>query len=631
MYHKNKQANVKIHNLSNVKLPEAVLLTLSLGLKFNFINKPSVNNIMKNVKEGCRKMAWKVFFNNKDNGEDDKLTNLIIKIKKSVGTKKINCPLENVLFSEQFSLKCRRDLQQNVNKPDPLHEYLIGELNEFISRENVIIKQSDKNAGLVVMKKQDYQNEIFRQLHDENTYIPSTLAHFDREMDNFIDKAKHANKIIFCNFKVKFNSLIPDNYSPANFYVLPKMHKKFEVFPLGRPICSNVKTINRGYSILLDSLLKPLCTCIPTLIIDTPHLLMLLNNLTLQPNRKYCLIAADIQSMYQELPIQVCKESCMSYYELHNNEVKIPIKINLSQLKTLLHLALDYSFTKHENELFFQKRGIQMGNNASVAIANITAEVELQSLWRPEMVFKGRFIDDILCIVDVTDFTVNIEEWISNTFQHPFLKFTTEHSFSSINFLDLNIQINKNNGISTSLYQKEMSRHEYLHYDSCHPRHMLNSLPYSCGLRVIRACSEVKDRELKLEEMFKKFLRRQYPELLVRQTREKLFKLNRADLISPKSALHLEHFQMHNIVNIPRPTLSSIVTDPLLSKQVFIILPYHIFPVRKIVQNNIFAELNKCRSNKLKALALQLKLKYAFTIPSQTHAILTSIENKKKE
>src|SRR5207302_2294728 len=132
-----------------------------------------------------------------------------------------------------------------------------------------------------------------------------------------------------------------------------------------------------------------------------------------------------------------------------------------------------------------------------------------------------------------------INEWISNTFKHSILKITTEHSHNSINFLDLNIKINEDNTISTSLYQKEMSRHEYLHYYSNHPRHMINSLPYSCGLRVIRSCSELNDRTDKLNQMFIKFRRRQYPLTLLENVKERLANLNRIDLITPKSPLHM--------------------------------------------------------------------------------------------
>lgn len=69
--------------------------------------------------------------------------------------------------------------------------------------------------------------------------------------------------------------------------------------------------------------------------------------------------------------------------------------------------------------------------------------------------FKGRFIDDLLCIVDVTDFDVEIEEWLVNPFQHCFFKFTYEFSFESINFLDFKLVLTKIMKSSPQYIQKK--------------------------------------------------------------------------------------------------------------------------------------------------------------------------------
>lgn len=629
LYGSYKTSNVKIHNLSNAKITIPVDLALTLGLKFNFKRKPNTTHIINGILEGTRKIAWKVFFHGRQEKEekDEELTSIIIKIRKAINSPKLTCPIENVLFERSvIESSARLLIRKKASKQDRVHEYLIKLLEDFIKQNDIIIKQSDKNAGLVVMNLCDYNTEILRQLHDLETYIPSTTTHFNMEMEKFVDLAKYNNKVIFKNFKLNFKQLIPKNYSPAKFYILPKIHKKYTVFPVGRPICSNVNTINRGVSILLDSILRPLTICIPTLLIDTPHVLFLLNNLKLNPSRKYCLVTADIQSMYQELPISVCKNNCVAYFNLHKDNVKIPLKITESQLKIMLNMCLDYSFIKFEKEIFFQKRGIQMGSNCSVSVANLTAAVELQNLWKPEMVFKGRFIDDLLCIVDVTDVNVEIEEWLVNTFQHRFLKFTYEYSFESINFLDLKISINEKNEIVTSLFTKEVSKHEYLHFSSDHPVHMKRSLPYSCGLRVIRTCSNLSDRIAKLNEMFVKFQRRGYPEDLLIQTKDTLLNIDRDTQITLSSPFHKKHFEMHCC---SLPLVRSIQNKEDNFSSVFIILPHYSFPIRDIVQKILMSCISKCISVRLKSIASQINLKYAFTIPNQSSKVIAAIERKK--
>src|SRR5438874_1455854 len=93
------------------------------------------------------------------------------------------------------------------------------------------------------------------------------------------------------------------------------------------------------------------------------------------------------------------------------------------------------------------------------------------------MNFKGRFIDDILFIIDVANINVDCRytKLVSTNIYSQFLKFTTEFSFNSVNFLDLNISLNANIEIVTSISHKPVSKHEYLHFYSDHPRHMIKA------------------------------------------------------------------------------------------------------------------------------------------------------------
>ena len=61
---------------------------------------------------------------------------------------------------------------------------------------------------------------------------------------------------------------------------------------------------------------------------------------------------------------------------------------------------------------------------------------------------------------------------------HSNLKFTYETSSYTVNFLDLNVSLN-NGAIHTDLYIKPTDGDQYLHYQSSHPLHIKNSIPYS--------------------------------------------------------------------------------------------------------------------------------------------------------
>ena len=95
------------------------------------------------------------------------------------------------------------------------------------------------------------------------------------------------------------------------------------------------------------------------------------------------------------------------------------------------------------------------------------------SLWK-------RFIDDIFFIwPHGTEELKRFVEFLNN--RHQTIKFTLEHSYFNVNFLDVTV------------FCKPTDSQNYLLYSSKHPRHVLNGIPYSQFLRVRRVCSNHSD------------------------------------------------------------------------------------------------------------------------------------------
>ena len=64
---------------------------------------------------------------------------------------------------------------------------------------------------------------------------------------------------------------------------------------------------------------------------------------------------------------------------------------------------------------------------------------------------------------------------------HPTIKFTCDHFFTSITFLDVNVSLH-NGKIVTDLYTKPTDKHQYLLHSSCHPIHTKRAIPFSLAL-----------------------------------------------------------------------------------------------------------------------------------------------------
>ena len=85
-----------------------------------------------------------------------------------------------------------------------------------------------------------------------------------------------------------------------------------------------------------------------------------------------------------------------------------------------------------------------------------------------------------------------------------------------VNFLDVAIKI-KDGRLNTDPYSKPVESHQYLHYNSCHTKHIKKSIIYSQTLRLKVIFSERKDLKSHVNDLKGWFLRRGYPQRKVEE------------------------------------------------------------------------------------------------------------------
>ena len=88
---------------------------------------------------------------------------------------------------------------------------------------DIVIKPADKGSGTVVMNRQNYLDECYRQLHDQSFYkrVNEDRAEDINKRVRFYLKRLLANKIID---KQTHRYLTPENAKAGRFYILPKIH-----------------------------------------------------------------------------------------------------------------------------------------------------------------------------------------------------------------------------------------------------------------------------------------------------------------------------------------------------------------------------------------------------------------------
>lgn len=635
LYNAGKENN--IHNLSTVQtIPIEFRALLSLGLKFVTTKQPSTKLIQKCVSESLRKISWNVFFKtNPQPQASSDLFNWFISCKKE--WKKITnakgpvCHLQKDLFNESELLTSVKYLiNSQMTKCNDIFSTCISNFQLFLHTHELKVIESDKNAGLCIVNVSDYDEEVLRQLNDCSIYHPSTYSQFQLAMIELKDRIKRFDRSL--PEKVKLSKLDFQINKPAKFYILPKVHKTFEHFPKGRPISSTFHKNNKYPSKLLDFFLKPCLNQVSDLLIDTQHLLVLLKNLTLDPNKKYMLVTVDVEALYTSLKIQDCKKHCAAAYHKYVESHKENVIISEDKFNELLALSLDYNYVEYENNMYFQHRGIEMGNSASVAIANITVFYEIISLFmdNEDIMLYKRFLDDLFMIVCIDNIEC-METWLKNVLSHKYLKFTYEYSPTTVNFLDVNISLNDKNEICTSLYTKPMNKHKYLQASSNHPIHLKNSLFFSQGLRVVRICSSFSDRLSHLMLMYKKFLDRGYNTKVLYQTLTNLCTYSRDNALKPKKSLLQKYLYIHNPELLEKYGIVPTNSTPRHRGAVYLVFPFYScipkYPrdIIYLVRKNLTFH---CAEQKYRVIVDQMEIKVVFSRTNNLKEELTTKSNK---
>ena len=90
------------------------------------------------------------------------------------------------------------------------------------------------------------------------------------------------------------------------------------------------------------------------------------------------------------------------------------------------------------------------------------------------------------------------------------------------------------NTVETDLYCKPTDSHNYLLYNSAHPKKCKESIPYSQFLRIRRICTNITDYDRHIVMLSKHFLRRGYPLILLESAAITARRLDRTVLLAKK-------------------------------------------------------------------------------------------------
>ena len=515
-----------IHNMGNFPLDTNETKVLNKGL--SFVCAPEMvckDDVAKSFFKFKRRMLLHYHFHSRPN------KNKKIKIFKL--SSNWQPPNYKQKALQTFFKNVAKDLQKLYEKPidndSNLSQGEITALKKLETRQEMVIKPADKGGKIVLWPTTMYMDEAVKQLHDKKYYeeqmedkTPSLTMNIETFLTHLLSKG------LIDEDCYSFLAPLSTTKTPT-FYMLPKIHK--EGCP-GRPIISGCQSPTVALSQYLDFYLKPIVKKTQSYIKDTNHFLQTILRLGEQIQPGNILITMDVKSLYTNIPQDLGTQYCL---EAMQNFYKGGLPLPLPDLQQIFNFILKNNYFEFDNKFFLQIHGTAMGTPFAPNFANIfmdRCETHLLAS-APEqkkpLIWK-RFIDDIFLV------WTHGEESLTKFLDHcnqgpPTIKFTSEQSKKTINFLDTTLYFNNEGILESTLFVKPQDICTLLHNNSFHPESCKKGIIYSQALRYRRLITDNEKLNQKLITLRNNLVRRGYNLSEIKKQFDKIRNYSQADLL----------------------------------------------------------------------------------------------------
>ena len=546
-----KDSAPKIINISNYDLKPDEISVLMKGPKFCPTPlKPDLLNLEVDIAEFTRTMELIVAAHDWKNSEEDYL------IRKKSDYEPL--PNKDPFFANICSQI--RDFATTLpSLPTPKWKNNIssGErkaISNLQDNSEIRITRVDKGSSWVIINMSDYINVINSSLNDSSIYkkLPKNK---DKKVMSKIKT--FTNKFRACfDPKGKEKEYIEDfDFQTANLYGLPKIHKsvvlKNEISNsdthnsyLKIDNCNDIpfRLINGGenaptskLSEFLDILLKPFCLKVPSYLKDYVDFLNKIPNVIPNDLEDITFVTCDVVNMYGNITFELGKKAV--WYWLAKFPDLLHERFSNEFVIEGLELVMKNSNFCFNGSFYTLIKGTATGTVVAPAYAILAMGFLEVSLY--EQIEKAfgktiqnyfvlnwkRYLDDcfILWKKSFGDFqeVLNILNNLDSN-----LKFTCEQNDAQISFLNILIYKNRS-GILTDMYYKDTDTHDYLPYNSCHPRHTKNNIPKNLARMICCIVDDPERRDMRLQELFSWLSKCGYPHLLIHNAFQQILSLDR--------------------------------------------------------------------------------------------------------
>ena len=450
-------------------------------------------------------------------------------------------------------------------------------LKNLRGNKNIVIKKADKGGNIIIMNTSYYVEKVNECLDNEDIYEKCKSKSIKTSMNKVKQFVKNNEKYFDVN-NFESNYITNFDYNAPAFYGLPKIHKNEKIqhfmkkandiyVKMEAPKDLSFRFITAGpnsptskLSEFLDILLKPFLPIIPSYIRDVTDFLVKMPVFSEDEIVDVQIVTCDVVSLYPSLKKPLILKAVK--YWLTNFPHLLHNRFDCKFVLDAIEVVLKNSHFIFNEQCYNLKQGTATGTTVAPTLANLTMgflEVDFY-----EKVFKEyrenifhfvkqnwkRYLDDGQIFWKKSFGPIEKFVEILNSLNES-IHFTYDVSNEGLSFLNVFLYI-ENNQILTDIFYKSTDSHDYLPFNSCHPRHIKVNIPKTLARMI---CTIVKDPERKLfrlGELKQWLLKAGYPFHLINNSFRQILAIDQLTLrtkIDKKQSNILPFVQTHNPKN----------------------------------------------------------------------------------
>jgi hypothetical protein len=383
---------------------------------------------------------------------------------------------------------------------------------------NIVVKPSDKNLGLCILDKEDYEGLLFKELNDISQFqlLLDPPAHvLSRLVQRF-----RAIYMMWCNVLPShvleyFQHWAEQSHMFPHPYCLPKLHKLPEVTKeqlpslKGRLIVPSHSWVTYAASVYMaDVLQEAVKEKYDYILPDSRTLIRKLEGVKVSCDAR--LVTFDVVAMYPSIDTDKAIEAACAV-------VKPALR---GAVYDLLHFIMDNSFCMRGDNAYHQTSGTAMGTPCAVGFANNDFAKRLEDVLRAEFPnfpkHYFRLIDDGFFVWEGTD--DELQRFLNRMNDLlPEINITWSISSLKVAYLDLWIFKDLDSAmdglvpIKFSTFQKAHNKYMYVPYSSHHRPSVFRALVRGELIRYVVTNTD-EHHYVAIAELFKqRILQRGYP------------------------------------------------------------------------------------------------------------------------